>query len=64
MVLSCGTWDRQPSLWHARSLVAACKMLVAAYGIQFPDQGSNLDPLLWELGVLATGSRGKSHKEV
>lgn len=32
----------------------ACELLVAAGGIQFPDQGSNLGPLLWEHGVLAT----------
>ena len=38
-------------LWHARyllrhvgSLVAACELLVAARGIQFSDQGSNLRP--------------------
>ena len=35
--LSCSAWHLQPSLWHARSLVAAC-------GIQFPDQGSNPGP--------------------
>ena len=64
MVLSCGMWDLQPSLWHAGSLVAACKMLVATCGIQFPDQGSNLEPLLLELGVSATESPGTSHKEV
>ena len=28
-------------LQHMGSLVAACKLLVAACGIQFPDQGSN-----------------------
>ena len=33
-------------LWHAGSLVATC-------GIQFPDQGLNPGPLLWERGVLA-----------
>ena len=41
------------SLRHAGSLVAAC-------GIWFPDQGSNLGPLHWERGVLATGPPGKS----
>ena len=35
-------------------------VLVAAYGIQFPDQESNLGPLPWELRVLATGPPGKS----
>ena len=35
--LSCGMWDLlQSGLWHARSSVAACKLL------QFPDQGLNL----------------------
>ena len=32
---SCGTWD----------LVVACKLLVVACGIQFPDQGWNQGPL-------------------
>ena len=41
-------------LQHAGSLVAACELLVMAYGIQFPDQGSNPDPLHWERRVLAT----------
>ena len=36
--------------------VAACKLLVAAYGIQFPDQGLNWGPLHWESGVLVTGA--------
>ena len=31
-----------------------------ACGIQFPDQGSNLGPLHWEHGVLATGPLRKS----
>ena len=34
--------------------------LVAACGIYFPDQGSNLGRLHWELQVLATGPPGKS----
>ena len=42
MVLSWGTWDLQHSLWHARSLVAACKMLLAACRIQFPVQFSSV----------------------
>ena len=29
-------------------------------GIEFPDQGVNLDPLHWECRVLATGPSGKS----
>ena len=31
--LSCGTLDLLSSLWHAGSLVVACKLLVAACGI-------------------------------
>ena len=42
------------------SLAAACKLLVVACGIQFLDQKLNPGPLLWEPGVLATGSPGKS----
>ena len=51
--LSCSTED----LWlqHEHLLVVAC-------GIQFPDQGSNLGPMHWELRVLATRSPGKSLK--
>ena len=37
-----------------------CQVLIAACGIQFPDQGANLGPLHWELGVLVTGPPGKS----
>ena len=32
------------SLGHAGFLVAACKLLVGAHGVQFPDQGSNPGP--------------------
>ena len=49
--LSCSIWDLQSFLWHAG-------YLVLAYGISFPDQGSNLGPLNWEQGVLATGHQG------
>ena len=35
---------------------------VAACGIKFPGEGSNLGPLHWEHGVLATGPPGKSHR--
>ena len=35
-------------------LVAACKLLVAACGIWFPDQELNPGPLHWERGVLAS----------
>ena len=40
-------------------LVAACKLLVTAHGVQFPDQGSNPSLLHWDRGVLATGPPGK-----
>ena len=35
-------------------------LLVVSCGISFPDQGSNLGPLGWKHGVLATGLPGKS----
>ena len=38
----------------------ACKFLVVACWIYFPDQGSNPGPLHWEPGVLTTGPPGKS----
>ena len=38
----------------------ALELLGAPCGIQFPDQGSNLAPLHWEHGVLASGPPGKS----
>ena len=41
-------------------LVWLCQVLVAARGIQSPDQGSNLGSLHWELRVLATGPPRKS----
>ena len=47
-------------IWPCRVSVAACKHLVTACGVKFPDQGWNLGPLLWESGVLATGPPGKS----
>ena len=37
----------------------ACEVLVAACGIQFPEQGSSPGPLPWECGVLATEPPGK-----
>ena len=46
-------------LQHSGPSVAACKLLVAACGIQFPNQGLNLGPLHWECGVLAPGPPGK-----
>ena len=33
---------------------------MTACGVCFPDQGSNLGPLPWECGALATGPPGKS----
>ena len=44
-----GSW-----LKHAGSLVVTCELLVVAYRIQFPDQGSNSGPQHWEQGVVAT----------
>ena len=35
-------------------------IFTTAYGIQFPDQGWNPDPLPWECRVLAIGPPGKS----
>ena len=43
-------------------LVAACRFLVAACGIQFHNWGWNLGPLNWEHRVLSTGPPEKSHK--
>lgn len=40
-------------------LAVALKLLVAALGIQFPDQGSNPGPLHLVCRVLATGPPGK-----
>ena len=42
-------------IWLRLVLVVAFGSLVAAFGIQFPDPGSNTGHLHWELGVLATG---------
>ena len=36
-------------------LVVRCKLFIVAWGIQFPNQESNPDPLYWEHGILATG---------
>ena len=51
-----------PVVWDLWFFIAACKLLVAACGIQFPDQGSNLCPLQREHGILATGPPGESHE--
>ena len=37
-----------------------CWVLVVAYRIQFPNQGSNPGPPHWKQGVLTPGSPGKS----
>ena len=49
--LSCGMWNLL--MWHVESFDVACEFW-------FPDQGSNWGLPHWELGVLATGPRGKS----
>ena len=58
--LSWGMQDLCPLLWPVGSLVEACKLLIAARGIHFPDQGSNPGPLHWEHRVLATGPPGNA----
>ena len=57
-------------IWLHQVLIAACGIfslhcsiqdfLVAACGIQFPDQGLNRGPLHYECRVLAAGPPGKS----
>ena len=47
-------------IWLYEVLVAACRLLVAACGIQFPDQALNLGPLHWQHEASATGAPGKS----
>ena len=47
-------------LQHVGSLVAACELLFATYGIFFPDQGSNPGLHLRECRVLDTGPPRKS----
>ena len=58
-------------IWLHWVLVSACEIflsllqnmesLVAAHGIQFPDQGLSPGPLHWECRVLATGPPARSH---
>ena len=43
---------------------STCDLLVEACGIQFLDQGLNLDPLHWKHGVLVIGPSGKSSSPV
>ena len=45
---------------HLRSSVAACKLIVAAYGIYLPHRGSNPGLLHWKHGVLASKPPGKT----
>ena len=47
-------------IWLHQVLTAACKLLVAACGIQFPDQELNPGPLPWEHVVLTTVPPEKS----
>ena len=47
-------------VWLHWVLVASYGILAEACRIYFPDQGSNLDPCIWEQRVLVTGSPGKS----
>ena len=56
LVVACRIFQLPP----VGSLVAACRLLVAACGIQFPDQGSNPGPPAMEHGVLTTGPPGNS----
>ena len=46
---------------HAAQGIFSCgtRLLALAYGIYFPDQGSNQGPLHSKCGVLATGLPGK-----
>ena len=46
------------SMWYL--LVGSYEHLVMACRNEFSDQGSNLGPLHWEGGILATGTPGKS----
>ena len=46
--------------WHVGYLVVARELLVAVCRAYFPEQGSNLGPLHWQNGVLATNPLGKS----
>ena len=47
-------------IWLCWVLAVTCKLLAAACGISFPDQGWNLGPLCWEHGVLAWTTREAS----
>ena len=45
---------------YLAALSLSCGVWDLSCGIYFPELGSNLVPLYWELGVLATGPPGKS----
>ena len=51
-----------PRILQARTLEWLQWVLIAACGIWFLEQGSNLGPMHWEFGVLAIGPSGKSAK--
>ena len=51
-------WWVVVALWEAGSLVATCKLLVEACGLQLPDRRSNPGPLHWERRVLAFNHQG------
>ena len=58
-----GAFSGFRNLWQTAYVVAVLIfiwLLWVLVVMQFPDQGSNLGPLRWELGVLATGPPGKS----
>ena len=63
LCLSHGSWVFDLVV-TCRVFIAVCKFLVVACGIQYPDQGSNLSLLHWDLGVLATGWPGKSYSQI
>ena len=58
--LSHGPRDLWSLLHQTGSLVAACKLLVAACGIYFSNRGLNPGLMHWALRILATGPPGKS----
>ena len=60
LVAACGILNVRCIIVACKHLVISYELLIASFGIQFPDLGSNLGPLHWEPGVLATGPRGKS----
>ena len=54
---NCSTQDLQPSLWPAKPFVVACKLLVEACDMYFPDQELNPGPTalgVWSLSPWTT----------